>query len=110
MWNSCVNASLSREIVSCRKEKLVRNIVIYGSRCNCTLSKTCKIGLDYCRKEDGRYKRGYFKSEWYCNVHIVRIHTGYVSAPAESVYDSAAVITLYKAVISEEDFSDSFSA
>ena len=38
----------------CRKEKVVRKCVVYGSKCNAKLSKTCKICIDYRRKEDKR--------------------------------------------------------
>ena len=47
----------------CRKEKVVWEFVIYGSRYNPKLSKTSKVCIDYHRKEDESCKRGEFKEE-----------------------------------------------
>ena len=45
-----------------RKEKVVWKFLIYGSKFNLKLSKTCKIHIDY-RKEDESCKWGEFKEE-----------------------------------------------
>ena len=47
----------------CRKEKSVKEFVIYGSKCNPKLFKTCKRCNDYRRFENERRKRGEFKKE-----------------------------------------------
>ena len=56
----------------CRKEKSVKEFVIYGSKCNPKLFKTCKRCNDYRRFENERRKRGEFKEEWYWNGHLIR--------------------------------------
>ena len=48
----------------CRKEKSVKEFVIYGSKYNPELSKVCKICNDYYRFENEGHKRGEFKEEW----------------------------------------------
>ena len=44
--------------------------VVYGSKGNSKLPKTCKICNEYHRKEGERYKRSEFKDEWYLNGHL----------------------------------------
>ena len=56
----------------CRKEKSVKEFVVYGSRYKPKLSKVCKIYNDYRRKQNERRKRGAFKEEWYWNGHLIR--------------------------------------
>ena len=55
----------------CRKEKSVKEFVIYGSKYNPKLSKVCcRVCNDYLESE--RRKRGEFKEEWYWNGHLIR--------------------------------------
>ena len=49
----------------CRKEQSMEEFVIYGSKYNPKLSKTCRICNGYCRFENERRRRGVFKEEWY---------------------------------------------
>ena len=49
----------------CRKEKSVKEFVIYCSKYNPKLSKVCRICNGYRRFENERRKRGEFKEEWY---------------------------------------------
>ena len=46
-----------------RKEKSVKEFVIYGSKYNPKLSKVCRVCNGYRRFEDERRKRGEFKEE-----------------------------------------------
>ena len=56
----------------CRKEKSVKEFVVYGSKYNPKLSKVCKIYNCYRRFENELWKRGEFKEEWYWNRHLIR--------------------------------------
>ena len=47
----------------CKKEKSVKEFVIYGSKYKPKLSKVCKRCNDYRRFENERRKRGEFKKE-----------------------------------------------
>ena len=67
-----------------RKEKSVKELVIYDSKFNPKLSKICKICNDCRRKENERLKRGEFKEEWYWNGHLLRRKTDHVSTPAKT--------------------------
>ena len=53
----------------CRKEKSVKEFVIYGSKYNPKLSKVCRVCNGYRRFENEKHKRGEFKEEWYWNGH-----------------------------------------
>ena len=39
------------DCAKCRKEKVAREFMMYGSKYNPALGKTCKICIDYSRKE-----------------------------------------------------------
>ena len=54
----------------CRKEKLVKEFAIYGSKYNPKLSKVCKICNNYRRKANETRKRGKYKEERYWNGHL----------------------------------------
>ena len=56
----------------CRKEKSVKEFVIYGSKYNPNISMICRVCNGYCRFENERRKRGEFKEEWYWNGHLMR--------------------------------------
>ena len=56
----------------CRKEKSVKEFVIYGSKYNPKLSKVCRVCNGYRRFENERRKRGEYKEEWYWNGHLIR--------------------------------------
>ena len=56
----------------CRKEKSVREFVIYGSKYNPKLSKVCKRCNDYRKFENERRKIGEFKEKWYWNGRLIR--------------------------------------
>ena len=49
----------------CRKEKSVKEFVIYGSKYKPKLTKVCKRCNDYRRFENERRKRGEFKEKYY---------------------------------------------
>ena len=49
----------------CRKEKSVKEFVIYGSKYNRKLSKACRVCNGYRRFENERHKGGEYKEEWY---------------------------------------------
>ena len=72
-----------------RKEKTVKESVIYGSKYNSKSCKVCKIFNDYRRGEkDEKHKRGEFKDEWCQNGHLIRRKTDHVFSPAEIVCTS----------------------
>ena len=56
----------------CRKEKSVKEFVIYGSKYKPKLSKVCRVCNGYRRFENERRKRGEYKEEWYWNGHLIR--------------------------------------
>ena len=56
----------------CRKEKSMKEFVIYGSKYNPKLSKVCKVCNGYRRFENERRNRGEYKEEWYWNRHLIR--------------------------------------
>ena len=54
------------------------------------MSKTCKICIDYLRKEDERRKWGEFKDKWHWNKHSISRKTDHVFTLAEiicSIYE-----------------------
>ena len=55
-----------------RKEKSVKEFVVYGPKYNPKVSKVCTICNDYRRFENERYKRGEFKEEWHWNGQLIR--------------------------------------
>ena len=75
----------------CKKAKVVRKFVIYGSIYNPKLSKTCKNCIDYNREQDAKRKRGEYKEEcywlleWALNKKLIRRKTDYASTPAKIV-------------------------
>ena len=78
---------------------------------NQKLCKTCKICIDYRRKEDERRKKGELKDEWNWNGHLLRRKTDHVSIPAEivcSIYEDSYMITCYKVVMSKGNSAYSF--
>ena len=48
-----------------RKEKSVKEFVIYGSKYNLKLTKVCKRCNGYRRFQNERRKEGEYKEEWY---------------------------------------------
>ena len=56
----------------CRKEKSVKEFVIYCSKYNPNFSMICRVCNGYRRFENERRKRGEFKEEWYWNGHLKR--------------------------------------
>ena len=56
----------------CRKEKSVKEFVIYGSKYNPKLTKACRVCNGYCRFQNERRKEGEYKEEWYWNGHLTR--------------------------------------
>ena len=66
-----------------RKEKVVREFVIYGSKYNPNTSRTSKVCNDYREKEDKKRIRNEFIDEWYWNGHLKRRKIDHVFIPAE---------------------------
>ena len=56
----------------CRKEKSVKEFVIYCSKYNPNFSMIGRVCNGYRRFENERRKRGEFKEEWYWNGHLIR--------------------------------------